>query len=170
VIAALVAALALPLTAHVPARIDRLCASIPPHATVPVHCPRLVPALPLEPYFFAVQGGAWLSGRLYEVDVRMRLPDGTELHWNAGGGEPRAVQAEIIDGRHNEVPGRAARIGSRRIGGRLVRLYRFPVGGGPSGGHDGAFVHVGRTVYWVSVHGSRYDQTALAMLSAMLRP
>jgi hypothetical protein len=168
--ALLVAALVLgapPLTRQVPKQVRDACTSLRSETTVPVRCPPLVPAGPLDPDI-GVQTFT-IRRTLYLIDVRTLVSD-REFHWIVGGGTQRMVQRLVIDGAENERPGRAVLIAKTRLGERIVRIYRFPKPpkGGPNGGHVGAFVHAWKSEYFATIHGWEHQTTAVAILTAML--
>jgi hypothetical protein len=156
-----------PLTRQVPNRVRDACASLRAGVTVPVRCPRLVPAGPLNTDI-GIQKFT-IRRKLYLLDVRT-VVSGRELHWIVGGGEPRMVQDWVIDGAENERPGKAVLVGKTQVGQRVVRIYRFPKPpkGGPNGGHVGAFVRVAGGEYFATTHGWEHENTAVAILTAML--
>jgi len=171
VVARSVASLA--MTSRPRRQVETACAAASKqHLTVSLYCPRLVPAGPIghvtgisDDELF---GAIVISRDLYQLSFNNGSIRGRQ-HWIVGGGRPATVLREVIRGINNEQAHAATFLGTRRLAGHTVALYRFPdPGGGLHAGHIGAFARRGPMTIFASLHGYSHADAAVAMTVALL--
>jgi hypothetical protein len=158
------------LTHTVPAPVKKLCARARASVSIAVTCPRLVPATP-------VAGDAEVSSVILFPPARdfymlnFNSDRRGALHWIVGAGRPASVARWVLGDSENEVKGRPRLVSTASVDGTRIDLYRFPPfpAGGPNGSHVAALVRSGRLVKFVSIHGYRHGDAALAMLYDLVR-
>jgi hypothetical protein len=161
------------LTRRIPARVRVVCAATAKEKpTVPVVCPRLVPAGRVSP-------DSELSSPIVDFQDRafwvMTFNNGGLdglVHWIVGAGRTASVADQVLSDRHNETKGLPTLVRRQRLEGRDVAIYRYPReggGGGYDSGHVGAFVTCGALTVFATIHGLRHADAATAIALELAR-
>jgi hypothetical protein len=170
---------AIRLTSDVPTLVTGTCRRLARRTQLRVVCPPLVPKTRIVPIsglygsFSAtdvVQPPPAGPTEYYEMSFNNGGPFGT-IHWIVAKGTPAAVRFWVLDGEHNEVRGRARRLGVLWVGNRRAEIYRFPEypAGGAFGSHLAALVRSGTFVLVASIHGYDDPRASARMAVAMAR-
>lgn len=166
------------MTRAIPARLRRVCASAARKGTVPVRCPRLIPAgasssSVLAPRRSVVRSGArGDDGRRrfrgprdhYVIEAHAGALRPQPGHWLTASGAARSLEARAL---RSAAPPRVRRV---RVAGRAVELRRYASypDGGVNGGHVVALAREDDRLTYVSVHGHGHEDVAVAMLVDLL--
>ena len=156
-----------------PSVVSRLCRQAAAQLGRPVACPRLVPDAPIVHF-------PGVNGLVNSASIRdfyaLAFNTGGEdprfpasIHWVTGVGSPTAVKKWALSTSRDEVKKPIVYLGTRRVAGVAVAIYRFPPfpAGGEYGGHTFALVRRGSLMYFASVHGYTHLDASMAMAVAL---
>jgi hypothetical protein len=156
-----------------PTAVLRECRQATTELRRPVACPRLVPNAPVV-HFPGVNGlvNAASIRDFYALAFNTGGEDPrspASIHWVTGVGTLSAVKKWALSTSRDEVKKPIVYLGTRRVAGVSVAIYRFPPfpAGGEYGGHTFAVVKRGSLEYFASVHGYMHLDASMAMAVAL---
>jgi hypothetical protein len=168
------------LTRDVPRFVTQICNSGRAKSPLPLVCPPVVPVSKYRRY--AGSSGVLLGDTnippvkppaddIYLVEFNGGDAGPTYWHWIAGMGTPQAIHYWVLSDAHNEVKGKANRVKTLVLEGRLVEIWRFPdyPAGGQFGGHFAAITRSGPYLAIASIHGYNSAVASARMVVALAR-